>query len=126
MAVRVEDQLILGNEMMIAPVYEQNAIGRYVYLPEEMMFVKFLPDGTLSREILEKGVHYVEVALNEVPLFIRSGKCIPLAQPAQCVKDIDTSNLQLLGYAGSSYTLYEDDGIHKEYDKEENYRVLNC
>ena len=120
MAVRVEDQ------MMIAPVYEQNAIGRYVYLPEEMMFVKFLPDGTLSRKILEKGVHYVEVALNEVPLFIRSGKCIPLAQPAQCVKDIDTSNLHLLGYAGSSYTLYEDDGIHKEYDKEENYRVLNC
>ena len=35
MAIRVEDQLILGNEIMIAPVYEQNARGRYVYLPEE-------------------------------------------------------------------------------------------
>ena len=31
MAIRVEDQLILGNEIMIAPVYEQNARGRYVY-----------------------------------------------------------------------------------------------
>ena len=29
MAIRVEDQLILGNEIMIAPVYEQNARGRY-------------------------------------------------------------------------------------------------
>ena len=124
MAVRVEDQLILGNEIMIAPVYEQNARGRYVYLPEEMKFVKFLPDGTISEEILEKGVHYVEVALNEVPLFVRSGKCIPIAEAAECVKEIDTEHLQLIGYEESSYTLYEDDGIHKEYDKKENYRVL--
>ena len=124
MAVRVEDQLILGNEIMIAPVYEQNARGRYVYLPEEMKFVKFLADGSISEEVLEKGVHYVEVALNEVPLFIRKDKCIPAAEPAECVKDIDTSHFTMLGYEGSSYTLYEDDGIHKEYNRAENYRKL--
>ena len=124
MAIRVEDQLMLGNEIMIAPVYEQNARGRYVYLPEEMKFIKFMPDGSISEEVLEKGVHYVDVALNEVPLFIRSGKCIPVAEAAECVKDIDTENMQLIGYEGSSYTLYEDDGIHKDYDKKENYRVL--
>ena len=73
---------------------------------------------------LKKGVHYVDVALNEVPLFIRSGKCIPVAEAAECVKDIDTDRLKMLGYEGSSYTLYEDDGIHKDYDKKENYRVL--
>ena len=124
MAVRVEDQLILGNEIMIAPVYEQNARGRYVYLPEEMKFVKFLADGSISEEILEKGVHYVEVALNEVPLFVRKDKCIPIAEAAECVKEIDTSHLTMLGYEGSSYILYEDDGVHKEYDRTENYRKL--
>ena len=95
----------------------------YLY-SEYMKFVKFLTDGSISEEILEKGVHYVEVALNEVPLFIRSGKCIPVAEAAECVKDIDTSKLTMLGYEGSSYTLYEDDGVHKEYDKAENYRKL--
>ena len=30
----------------------------------------------------------------------------------------------MLGYEGSSYTLYEDDGVHKEYDKAENYRKI--
>ena len=124
MAVRIEDQLILGNEIMIAPVYQQNARGRYVYLPEEMKFVKFLADGTISEEVLQKGVHYVDIALNEVPLFIRNHKCIPVAEAAQCVKDIDTAKLQLLGYDGSSYLLYEDDGIHKEYENPENYREL--
>ena len=123
-AIRVEDQLMLGNEIMIAPVYEQNARGRYVYLPEEMKFVKFLPDGSISEEILAKGIHYVDVASNEVPLFIRNGKCIPVAEAAECVKDIDTEHLQLIGYKNSSYTMYEDDGIHKDYDKEENYRVF--
>ena len=123
-AIRIEDQLMLGNEIMIAPVYEQNARGRYVYLPEEMKFIKFLPDGSISEEVLAKGIHYVDVALNEVPLFIRSGKCIPVAEVAECVKDIDTEHLQLIGYKNSSYTMYEDDGIHKDYDKEENYRVF--
>ena len=123
-AIRIEDQLMLGNEIMIAPVYEQNARGRYVYLPEEMKFIKFMPDGSISEEVLAKGIHYVDVALNEVPLFIRSGKCIPVAEVAECVKDIDTEHLQLIGYKNSSYTMYEDDGIHKDYDKEENYRVF--
>ena len=94
-AVHVEDQLLLGNEIMIAPVYEQNARGRYVYLPEEMKFIKFLPDGSISEEVLAKGIHYVDVALNEVPLFIRSGKCIPVAEAAECVKDIDTENRKI-------------------------------
>ena len=123
-AIRVEDQLMLGNEIMISPVYEQNARGRYVYLPEEMKFVKFLPDGSISEEILAKGIHYVDVASNEVPLFIRNGKCIPVAEAAECVKDIDTEHLQLIGYENSSYTMYEDDGIRKDYDKKENYRVF--
>ena len=123
-AVRVEDQLMIGNEIMIAPVYEQNARGRYVYLPETMKFVKFLPDGTIMEEILEKGDHYVEIALNEVPLFIRSGKCIPLAEAVESVAELDTENLKMIGFEGAQYTLYEDDGIHKDYENVENYRKL--
>ena len=110
-ATQVEDQLLLGNEIMIAPVYTQNAKGRYVYLPEEMMFVKFLPDGTISQEILEKGHHYVEVALNEVPLFIRKGKAIPVADVAQTVKDIDPATIRMIGYEGAEYDRYDDDGV---------------
>ena len=40
-AIRVEDQLMLGDECMIAPVVEQNARGRHVYLPEDMLLVRF-------------------------------------------------------------------------------------
>ena len=124
MALQVEDQLMLGDEIMIAPVYTQNAKGRYVYLPEEMKFVKFLPNGTLSEQTLPAGHHYVEIALNEVPLFIRQNKCIPLASPAEYVDALDTKNLTLIGYKNSSYALYEDDGIHKDYDLNKNTKIL--
>ena len=124
MASQVEDQLMLGEEIMIAPVYTQNAKGRYVYLPEEMLFVKFLPDGTIDQSILPAGHHYVEVALNEVPLFIRKGKCIPLAQPAESVAEIDTEHLRLLGYDGAEYVMYQDDGVHKNYNSPDNYRTM--
>lgn len=123
-AVQVEDQLMLGGEIMIAPVYTQNAKGRYVYLPEEMKFVKFLPDGSLYEEILPAGHHYVKIALNEVPLFIRQGRCIPLAAPAEYEAALDTAHMTLAGYPDSEYVLYEDDGVCKDYENPSNYRTL--
>ncbi len=123
-ASQVEDQLMLGGEIMIAPVYTQNARGRYVYLPEDMIFVKFMPDGSVFQNELSAGHHYVEIALNEVPLFIRKGKCIPIAKAAQSVAELDTENLELLGYAGAKYELYEDDGVCKDYENPANRRIL--
>lgn len=111
MARQVEDQLLIGNEIMIAPVYTQNAAGRYVYLPEEMKFIKFQPDGSISEEILEKGHHYINVALNEVPLFIRKDKCIPVVEAAECVDNIDMSTMKMIGYEHAEYDIYDDDGI---------------
>ncbi len=124
MAAQVEDQLLLGRECMIAPVYTQNAAGRYVYLPERMKFIKFLPDGTMFEEVLEKGHHYVEIALNEVPLFIRGGKCIPVADVAECVEALDMGTVKLLGFAGASYRMYDDDGVHKDYENPGNWKIL--
>lgn len=113
MARQVEDQLILGNEIMIAPVYTQNADGRYVYLPEEMKFIKFMPDGTIYEEILPQGHHYVKIALNEVPLFIKKGKCVPIVDAAESVEQIDKNTMQYIGYENAVYDLYEDDGISR-------------
>lgn len=112
-ARETEDQLMLGGEVMIAPVYTQNASGRSVYLPEEMKFVKFMPDGTLYEEILPRGLHYVKIGLNEVPLFIRKGKCVPIVDVAESVEKIDMATLQYIGYEGVPYNLYEDDGVSR-------------
>lgn len=85
MAGEIEDQLILG-DIMIAPVYTQNASGRYVYLPEDMTFMKFMNGGKIYKESLKAGIHYVKVAINEVPLFIRNGRNIKVVKES-VIKD---------------------------------------
>ncbi len=110
-AAQTEDQLMLGDQVMIAPVYTQNAAGRMVYLPEEMLFVKFGPEGSITQEVLPAGPHFVKVALNEVPLFIRKGACIPVADAAQTVAEIDPATIRMIGWPGASYDRYDDDGV---------------
>lgn len=123
-AAHVEDQLMLGNELMIAPVYTQNAIGRYVYLPEDMMLVRFTADGSVTQTEMAAGHHFVEVPLAEIILFVRNGKCIPIVDAAECVADIDKSTMQFVGYKNSTYSLYDDDGYTREYDLEKNVEIL--
>lgn len=69
----VEDQLLIGDSLMIAPVYTQNAKGRMVYLPERMRYLKFRSPDDYDECYLDAGDHYIEVALNEVPVFVRPG-----------------------------------------------------
>ena len=76
-----------------------------------MKFVKFLPDGSILQETLERGHHYVNIALNEVPLFIRKGKKIPVVEPAECVDDIQMESMEMIGYQEGEYELYDDDGV---------------
>jgi len=123
-ARHIEDQLLLGNEVMIAPVYTPNAPGRFVYLPEEMLFIKFTSDGSIMETIMGKGSHYIEVSLNEVPLFIRKNKCIPVCDAASSVDKLKSQTTILIGYPDSQYTMYDDDGISKDYDNPSNYKIL--
>lgn len=91
-----ETQLMLGDECMICPVYEQNVGGRYVYLPEDMTFVKLSGTNVVTKK-MSKGTHYIEVALNEVPLFIKNGRKIPLCKPAMRTSQLDTEDVEYIG-----------------------------
>ncbi|MDD6270126.1 MAG: glycoside hydrolase family 31 protein [Oscillospiraceae bacterium] len=110
-SLNTDDQLLLGNELMIAPVYKQNAKGRCVYLPEEMMMVRMRKHDDFDTEILPRGHHYVRAELEELVFFIRSKKMIPVCKPANSTDKIDWNSITYLGYADCTYTLYKDNGI---------------
>lgn len=115
-ALQIEDQAMIADEVMIAPVYTQNAIGRPVYLPEPMTMVRFSgPDCELSEEKLAAGWQFVKVALNEVVFFVRSGRKIPIAEVAMTVDQIDETNLQYVGDQDAEYELYQDDGVTRDF-----------
>ena len=103
---------MLGGECMIAPVYQQNARGRYVYLPEDMLLVRFRSAADYDCFPLEAGHHWIDLALHEMPLFIKKGCVIPLSRGGEWVEAIDAKELTLLGWISekASYMLYDDDG----------------
>lgn len=108
MSKQTEDQLLIGDELMIAPVYKQNAKGRYVYLPEEMMLVTMRKWNDYDMRVMEAGHHYVEARLEELIFFIRKDKSIPWFGQADNTAEIDYNSYELLGYQGYKYELYSD------------------
>ena len=94
----VEDQLLVGRELMIAPIYRQNARGRYVYLPEEMMLFRMRKYDDYDIEILPQGHHYVRAELNEVIFFIRKNKSIKFCNPSKNTEELDFDTNKRIGY----------------------------
>lgn len=125
-ADQVEDQLMIGDSMMIAPVYEQNKTGRYVYLPEDMMLVSMRSPEDYTVQVVEQGHHYVPVAMDELIFFIKKDHVIPMAESAKSVSDMDFEHLNLLGYVTDKavYELYDDDGNSKDYENPEHYEKI--
>ena len=84
-ALETEDQLMVGDYMMIAPVYKQNANGRYVYVPEDMRLLRFRAFDDYDEEEVAKGDHYVKAGINETLIFLKKGYKLPFAAPGKNV-----------------------------------------
>ncbi len=127
-ALRIEDQVMLGEDCMIAPVYEQNARGRNVYLPEEMLLVRFRSAEDYDLIPMEKGRHWIDLDLSEMPLFIRKGCLLPLSRGGEWVEAVDFTDLTLLGWVDgqAEYQLYDDDGLTTHPVLEEGLHLIRC
>ena len=127
-AREVEDQLLLGEGLMAAPVYVQNAHGRHVYLPEPMKLLRLRAVDDYDEEILPAGHHYIRCALDEVLLFLRPGHIVPVAQPANNISELDDASLTLWSFLPdgepAEYRMYRDDGVTTEYEKKEHWKTL--
>ena len=116
----MEDQLLVGDSLMIAPVVEEGAAGRRVCLPEAMTMVRY--DGEFHCQPVDAGWTEVKAAVDEVVFFIRRGKLLPVGKQIESTAEYDPEHLTLLG-DGETYELYADDGLTRACG-EENIRVL--
>ncbi|WP_125152340.1 TIM-barrel domain-containing protein [Clostridium rectalis] len=120
----IEDQLLVGDSLMIAPIYKQNVKGRYVYLPEDMLFWNMESYKNKKLQILNKGHHYINVPLKSTPIFIRKNKALILGEHNSCVDKLKNQSLDVIAFMDkeASYIYYDDDGITKEY-KHKDYEL---
>ena len=128
-AREVEDQLLLGEGLMCAPVYTQNAHGRHVYLPEPMKLLRLRAVDDYDEEMLPAGHHYLHCALDEVLLFIRPGCIVPVAvTSANNTSELDAAELTFWSCLPEGQTgrdrMYSDDGTTTDYDAPAHWRTL--
>lgn len=127
-AREVQDQLLLGEGLMAAPIYTQNTHGRMVYLPEPMKMLRLRSVGDYDEEVLPAGHHYLRCALDEVLLFLRPGCIVPVAAPADNTAQLDDTQLTLWSYlpdgGSAAYRMYTDDGFTTDYDAPEHWRLI--
>ena len=106
---------MLGDSLLVANVVEKGAEVRSVYLPEGERFYDFY-----TREAYEGGQTIeIPVTIESIPLFIRGGAVIPMAEnQLNNLASETVTGISLLCSADRDceFTLYEDDGISKDYE----------
>ncbi len=107
---------MLGDSLLVANVVEKGAVSRKVYLPEGETFYNFY-----TRSAYEGGrTVELPVDLGSIPLFVRSGAIIPMAEDRlDNLKTQQAEHLRILCAADRDgrFELYEDDGISMDYEK---------
>lgn len=116
LARKVEDELLVGENIMIAPVYRPNATGRYVYLPEDMTMLRMRSVTDIDIEELPAGHHYIPVQVNETAVFVRKGKVLPLGKAAESIDGISTDDFTPYGDTNGTYTMYTDENSCKIFN----------
>ncbi len=122
LAKETEDQLLLGNEIMIAPVYKANHKGRLVYLPEDMAEISFYEEDVIL-QVKNGGIQYLEYELDDFKFYLRKNSMLPYVKPSINVKNLEQSNLEIIAYVDekAQYELYDDDGISYDFEKGKNF-----
>jgi alpha-glucosidase len=110
----LDDQAMLGPSLMFAPVLEEGAKERTIYLPAGRWFE------AVSGAIHEgpKAVE-MEVVLGALPTFVREGAIVPRRDLVQSTDEKPISTLHLDVYPAeeeTTFSLYEDDGHSMSYE----------
>ncbi|MBN1312232.1 MAG: glycoside hydrolase family 31 protein [Anaerolineae bacterium] len=117
----LDDQYLWGDSFLVAPVLEEGAVARSVYLPAGEWY-----DFWSHRQYQGGQTVDVEAPLERLPLFIKAGAIIPLWPVQQYVGEqaIDTLTLRAYRAAGEHTSLhYEDDGLCPDYELSKNHRL---
>jgi alpha-D-xyloside xylohydrolase len=116
---RIEDQWMIGDRLMAAPVVAGQS-ERDVVLPPGAW-----RDFWTGQPLAGGRTIHVTVPLEQIPLFVRDNCLLPLAKPTQSTADTASFELdvQVFGDGSLGATLFEDDGKTYGYERGEFTRV---
>lgn len=110
-ALQAEDEFLCGDSLLVAPVVEQGATARTVYLPSGAWYDWWSGARRSGPERIT-----VEAPLERIPLWVKAGAVVPLWPLRQHTGGPPPDRITLDVYAGEGHSvLYEDDGLTLGY-----------
>lgn len=107
----LNDEFLVGEHILAAPVVTQGSTRRMVYLPEGIWY------GWEDKKEYKGGQYYlVDAPLDTCPIFVKAGSIIPTYEVMQYTGERPYDTLKLLVFPGEgSYVHYQDNGSDFAY-----------
>jgi alpha-D-xyloside xylohydrolase len=110
----LRDEYMFGPAFLVAPVTEQGATSRQVYLPAGAEWYNYWTNEHV------KGGQSITVAapIDTIPLFVRAGSIVPLGAPVESTHQPQAlERIRVYPGADARFTLFSDDGKTYAYEK---------
>jgi alpha-D-xyloside xylohydrolase len=109
----LRDEYMFGPAFLVAPVTEQGATSREVYLPAGADWYNYW-----TNERVKGGQSIkVDAPIDTIPLFVRAGSIIPFGSMVQSTHDKQTiAKVRVYPGADAGFTLFNDDGTTYAYE----------
>jgi alpha-D-xyloside xylohydrolase len=110
----LRDEYMFGPAFLVAPVTEQGATGREVYLPAGADWYDYW-----TNERFKGGQTITAQApIDTLPLFVRAGSIVPLGAAVESTHQVQAvEKVRVYPGADVSFTLFSDDGMTYAYEK---------
>lgn len=116
---QIDDQFMFGDSVLVAPMFAGQAT-RSVYLPAGDWY-----DFWTHEKIPGGASLSVTNGVGRIPLFVKGGTLLPLAQPVESIQP-DTAfaiTVNVVGESPADFVLYEDDGLTTAYARGEQNQI---
>jgi alpha-D-xyloside xylohydrolase len=110
----LRDEYMFGPAFLVAPVTEQGATSREVYLPAGADWYNYWTNERF------KGGQTIRVAapIDTLPLFVRAGSIVPLGSVVESTHQSQSiARVKVYPGADGSFTVFTDDGTTYAYEK---------
>jgi alpha-glucosidase (family GH31 glycosyl hydrolase) len=110
----LRDEYMFGPAFLVAPVTEQGATSRQVYLPAGADWYNYW---TNERDNGGQTIA-VQAPIDTIPLFVRAGSILLLGDPVESTHQAQAiERVRVYPGADANFTLFSDDGTTYAYEK---------
>ena len=110
----LRDEYMFGPAFLVAPVTEQGATSREVYLPAGADWYNYWTNEKVKGGQTAK----VDAPIDTIPLFVRAGSIIPFGSMIESTHEKQAiAKVRVYPGADASFTLFNDDGTTYAYEK---------